>query len=158
METSKHIETYLRLRREADAEADDPMNSRALPERDTFFKRCCGVIGIRSKSPVPDDGTIEDFNCALAYGILLQGKLYAHRKTLKFVSIFNRKTFFGRTELEIPKRDILQVNSLSSSINYYVSIQTKHGELKFTSFISNPVGLFRDLYVEGKQFAAKKWS
>lgn len=120
--------------------------------RDSFFSKCCGVVGgSRLKSPNPQDELKDEFNCALSYGILLQGKLYAYRKCLKFVSLFNRKTFLGRTELEIPKKDILKVEADNGPINSII-ITTKHGELKFTSFFSNPIGALRDLYVEGKQY------
>jgi hypothetical protein len=87
----------------------------------------------------------------LAYGILLQGKLYVHKRLLRFVSIFNRKTFFGKTELEIPKRDILKIEGENGAINYYVVITTKHGDVKFTSFINNPVSLLKEIYVEGRE-------
>lgn len=51
---------------------------------------------LRSKSPTR---VVDEFNCALAYGMLLQGKMYVQRNMLKFVSIFNKNTFFGKTRI-----------------------------------------------------------
>ncbi len=66
------------------------------------------------------------------------------------MSLFNRNTFFGKTDLQIPQRDILRIEGEYAALNYYVVIGTSHGDIKFTSFLTNPVEALKEIYV-GKQ-------
>lgn len=67
---------------------------------------CCG-IDIISTSKTQKNKYIDEYNCALKNGIvLIQGKMKIHENYLKFISSFNAKTFFGQTNIRIPKYDI----------------------------------------------------
>jgi hypothetical protein len=78
--------------------------------------------------------------------MLLQGKMFVQRSQLKFISLFNKNTFFGKTKIEIPSKDILKIEEEHGAVNYYIVICTPHGKIKFTSFLNNPLNLLRSTY------------
>jgi hypothetical protein len=81
---------------------------------------------------------INNYSCAYADKILMQGKLYVTSKKVAFRSMFNNKTFFGTTKLIIPIEEIERVEKKYNLLIFDNSLQivTKKSKLFFTSFVS----------------------
>lgn len=141
---SKHVEAYVRLKTNYDNVSLE-LGPEEQPEPRPAERARAKWCGLARSTSVE---TIDEYNCALVYGILLQGKLHVQRRLLRFVSLFNRSTFIGKTEIEVPSRDILKVEGEHGAINYYIVVSTVHGEMRFTSFLHSPLGLLRSLYAK----------
>ena len=87
--------------------------------------------------------------------MLLQGKLVLYKKLIKFTSIFNRSTFLGKTKIKIPIKDIVNINKDNNFING-IFIETTHGILRFSSFLTNPIPVLKYYYVNVKGNARRE--
>ena len=84
-----------------------------------------------------DENVISNFSCALSGKILLQGKLYITNKKIVFYSWFNNSTLFGKTLIEIPKEDIVEVERHKNMLfDNMIIIKTKNTQFLFASFIN----------------------
>lgn len=70
--------------------------------------------------------------------ILIQGKLKLYENYLNFTSNFNSKTLFGYSDIRIPKWDINNFSKDRHLLSLVIIVETNHGSIYFTSFISNP--------------------
>ena len=87
---------------------------------------------------IDGDETINNsFNCALSEKILLQGKLYLTSKKFVFYSWFNGSTLFGKTLIEIPNSDIIDISKKKNLLfDNSIMVKTKLNDFYFTSFIN----------------------
>ena len=91
-----------------------------------------GIFSIEDNETV-----VSSFSCAYSDKILLQGKMYVTTKKIVFYSWFNGMTLFGKTLIEIPNIDIIDIQKKKNLLfDNSILIQTKNNEFFFTSFIS----------------------
>jgi hypothetical protein len=84
-----------------------------------------------------DENFIDNFSCALSDKILVQGKLYITNKKLVFYSWFNNSTLFGKTLIEIPKEEIVEVEKHKNLLfDNMIYVKTKTTQFLFASFIN----------------------
>lgn len=84
-----------------------------------------------------DEVFIDNFSCALSDKILVQGKLYITNKKLVFYSWFNNSTLFGKTLIEIPKEEIVEVDKHKNLLfDNMIYVKTKTTQFLFASFIN----------------------
>lgn len=75
------------------------------------------------------------YNCSYEDSILLQGKIYLTNYKLVFYSWFNGSTLFGKTLLELPYSDVIEINKKSYlMIDNGICLKTKKTKLNFHSF------------------------
>ena len=80
---------------------------------------------------------IDSFNCALKDKILLQGKLNITTKKIEFNSLFNNVTFFGKTIIIIPLKDIIEIEKkYNLGLDNSIIIKTENISYFFTNFLS----------------------
>lgn len=70
--------------------------------------------------------------------MLFQGKLTIYTDYIRFKSSFNPNTFFGSTDIFIPKYDIYEIIRGKHIMSLMITIVTKRGSIEFTSFFSDP--------------------
>ena len=80
---------------------------------------------------------IDSFNCALKDKILLQGKLNITTKKIEFTSLFNPVTLFGKTDIIIPYKDIIEIEKkYNLGLDNSINIKTEKVSHLFTNFLS----------------------
>jgi len=96
-----------------------------------------------------DEIVISNFACALSDKILLQGKLHVTNKKVVFYSWFNNTTLFGKTLIEIPKEEIVDIEKYKNAFfDNMIIIKTKNTQFLFTSFINRDktYNLLREIF------------
>lgn len=84
-----------------------------------------------------EETVINYYNCGLSDKIILQGKLYLTSKKLVFHSWFNENSLFGKTHIEIPNEDIIDISKKKNTFfDNSIYIQTQAKWFVFTSFIN----------------------
>ena len=110
---------------------------------------CCGLV--RRDEDEEGPKLIDEFHCALKDGmILIQGKLKLYENYLNFTSNFNSKTLFGYSDIRIPKWDINSFSKDRHLLSLVIVVETNHGSIYFTSFISNPFEQLQSAYSNRK--------
>ena len=85
---------------------------------------------------------LDEFFCALKDGyILIQGKLKLYKSYIQFSSSFNSKTLFGYSDIRIPRWDVVHFAKDKHLLSLMLVIETTHGNLYFTSFLSSPIDI-----------------
>ena len=80
---------------------------------------------------------LDSFNCALKDKILLQGKLNITTKKIEFISLFNRNTLIGKTIIQIPLKDIIDIEKkYNLALDNSILIKTEKISYIFTNFLS----------------------
>lgn len=74
------------------------------------------------------------------------GKLRLFENYINFSSKFNSKTIFGYSDIRVPKWDIIAISEDRHLLSMMVVLETKHGAIGFTSFLSNPLQLMQSTY------------
>ncbi len=75
-----------------------------------------------------EETVINYYNCGLSDKIILQGKLYLTSKKLVFHSWFNENSLFGKTHIEIPNEDIIDISKKKNTFfdnSIYIQTQAK---------------------------------
>ena len=84
-----------------------------------------------------DEKKLDSFNCALKDKILLQGKLYITNKKIEFSSLFNPVTFLGKTNIQIPLKDIIEIQKkYYLALDNSIQIKTEKVSYLFINFLS----------------------
>ena len=81
---------------------------------------------------------IESFTCSYVDKIHILGKLYITQKRIGFYSMFNGKSLIGDTILSIPLQEVYRLQKATNffGVGNTIIIETRLGNLEFTSFIS----------------------
>jgi hypothetical protein len=94
---------------------------------------------------------VEWFTCALKDGYMLyQGKMTIYNEYLRFNSSFNPNTFFGSTDILIPKYDLYEIRKGKHILTLLILVLTKKGSIEFTSFFSDPFDILVDVYLSNR--------
>lgn len=105
------------------------------------LKKHDGIFSVDSNEKI-----YNSFSCGLSSTILLQGKIYVTSKKIVFSSWFNASTLFGKTLIEIPLLDIVDINKKKNLLfDNSILIQTKNSEFYFTSFVNNRGECFNNI-------------
>lgn len=98
---------------------------------------CCGLIRREVKASY-----VDEYICSLKDGlVLIQGKLKIYQMYFSFKSSLNPRTFFGFTDIRVPKWDIIEMVP-GKHISLMMTVVTTHGNIEFTSFYTDPVDKF----------------
>jgi len=82
--------------------------------------------------------------------MLYQGSITIYAEYLRFHSSFNPSTFFGSTDIFIPKFDIYEVIKGKHIMSLLVTVITKRGNIEFTSFFSDPFDTLVEVYMSNR--------
>ena len=75
---------------------------------------------------------------------MIELKLY--KNYILFTSSFNSKTLFGYSDIRIPRWDVVHFAREKHLLSLMLVIETTHGNLEFTSFLSNPMDALNEIY------------